>query len=396
MKTLLVLAASTYQVDTIKTAKKLGFRVLTADNRPNNPGHELADQSYNVDTTDCTAIMQIASSQNVSGVIAPCTDVAVPTAAYVSEKLGLPGVPLQAARILTNKVTFRKFLQDKKIPSPKYYSISKRNHELPEISWENGPWIIKPDFSSGSKGIFVVRDLKELIERLPQSFCFSPNGTVLIEQFIEGHQGTCEGVLENGRIRLGVILDRQTAEPPYVVTTGHHLPTELGCSEQARIIERLEIILSCLGVKEGPFDCDFIISNGEIFILEMTPRLGGNSISQLVRITTGFDFVEYAVNHALGQKNILPNEWAIRPGAVIILGAEDAGILLYNENETIALKNETWVHSIKFEAAIGKRVEKFINGRHRIGEAFIFASNRNELNNRVFELKARLGIATCN
>ena len=88
---LLVLAASTYQLRTIRTAKRLGYRVVTTDNVPTNPGHALADQAYSTDTTDLEGVLAIARRERLDGVIAPCTDVAVPTAA-VFALVALPDV----------------------------------------------------------------------------------------------------------------------------------------------------------------------------------------------------------------------------------------------------------------------------------------------------------------
>src|SRR5215471_11710961 len=96
-KTLLVLGAGVYQIPAIETAKRLGYRVLTTDNVPENPGHALADRMFAVDTTDVARVTAIAERQQISGVIAPCTDVAVVTAALVAERLHLPGPPSKAA-----------------------------------------------------------------------------------------------------------------------------------------------------------------------------------------------------------------------------------------------------------------------------------------------------------
>ena len=88
---LLVLAASHYQCDAIRTAQRLGYRVITTDNRPDNPGHRIADRCFDVDTTDRAGVLAIARAEKIAGVLAPCTDVAMPTAACVAEALGLRG-----------------------------------------------------------------------------------------------------------------------------------------------------------------------------------------------------------------------------------------------------------------------------------------------------------------
>ena len=391
-KTLLVLAASIYQLDTIRTAKRLGYRVVTTDNRPDNPGHALADRAYSADTTDVDEVIQIGKSEKVSGIISPCTDVAVPTAALVARELGLVGIPPDAARILTDKTAFRRFLHEQGIPAPEFHVISSEDNKMPKVSWRDSSWIIKPDCSSGSKGIFVVRNDAELAERVPLAREFSPTRTVLIERFIEGHQGTCEGVLDAGRVRLSFVLDRQTAAVPYVVTTGHHLPSKLGSAAISRLLERLEFVWSKLGVVDGPFDCDFVWSEGEIFLLEMTPRLGGNSISQLLRVATSYDLVEYAVHHACGVQTRLPQELIVQPTAVILLGASRSGSLCYDKRELKALSSESWVSFVQVEVAHGSTVAPFINGRHRVGEAYVIANCRDQLDSRVEEFKRRLAL----
>src|SRR5262245_43793251 len=124
-KTLLVLAASTYQLDAIHAAKRAGYRVLTTDNLPTNPGHTIADRSYAADTTDREAVLAIAWAEHIDGIIAPATDVAVPTAAYVADQLGLPGPPLPAAETLTEKLRFRAFLQESGLPCPATFTVTK-------------------------------------------------------------------------------------------------------------------------------------------------------------------------------------------------------------------------------------------------------------------------------
>ena len=97
-RTVVVLAASVYRLDAIRTAQRLGYRVVTVDNRPANPGPSLADASYDVDTTDLQGVLDVARRESIAGIISPCADVAVPTAAFVAEQLGLPGPPLASTR----------------------------------------------------------------------------------------------------------------------------------------------------------------------------------------------------------------------------------------------------------------------------------------------------------
>jgi biotin carboxylase len=391
--TLLVLAASLYQLDAIRTAKRLGMRVITTDTLPSNPGHALADRAYSVDTTNVSGVIEIAKVERIDGVIAPCTDVAVYTAARVAEELGLPGVRSEAARIVTSKATFREFMAMQGMRVPRYQILDVRT-DLPTGLFTNGQrCIIKPDKASGSKGIFILGSDAELSERLPQSLAHSPNGKLVIEEFIDGHQGTVEGVLREGRAALKFILDRQTAPAPYVSTTGHQLPTVLHEGQQTMVVEAIETLWQKLGVTESVFDCDFVIQGDKVYLIEITPRLGGNSISQLLRWCAGVDLVEISVQAAVGAKMELPPQPQLKPSAVALLGVWTAGRLVYEEDAVRRCCAEPWVHRLTMDVQSGAEVQPFMNGRHRLGEAFVGAETRGQLTERVRCLEGMLGLS---
>ena len=390
-KTLLILAASFYQIDAIRTAKKLGYRVVTTDNIPSNPGHHFADVSYAVDTTDQEGVLEIARQECINGVIAPATDVAIPTAAYVAEQMGLPGPPLESVEIVCDKAKFRTFLKQNGFPVPQMMQVFEGSRPDPAF-FKTGQCILKPDRSSGSKGTFIVTSPKEYFQRLPESLGFSPTGKAVLEKFIEGFQGTTEGVLKKGDLALTFFLDRQTFSPPYVTTCGHHVPTRLSKRLQQRVKEQLWEIWRLLKVVQGPFDCDFVATDDEVFILEVTPRLGGNSISRLLRYATKFDIIEYNISYACGEPGQLPTIVDLMPTAMVLLGVSESGSLYYDAAQAQALMLEPWMGKLDFDVAMGQPVQPFKNGRHRIGEAFVYGKNRNNLDAHVSELKRRLAL----
>jgi len=389
-KKLLILAASRYQVPVITTAKRLGYYVITTDNKPDNPGHALADNRYFIDTTNRKAVLDIAEREDIDGIIAAGTDVAVPTSAYVAETLGLPGVPLDSAEIVCDKVSFRQFLHKHGFPVPEAYPIMM-NYQ-PEVCFFSRPWVIKPDRSSGSKGVFIIGSLDDFNQRLPETLGFSPDSRGIIEEFIDGFQGTCEGIIAKGQLVLSFILDRQTVTTPFVATSGHCLPTLLPIHLQQKLFSILEEIIAALEITEAIFDCDFVAANNEVYILELSPRMGGNSISPLLYKATGFDLIEYGVRKSCRDESSLPKKIEIRPTAVVLLGVSNKGYLCYNKGEAEELSKEKWVDSLSLDLGIGEEVLPFINGRCRIGEAFIFGKDRTDLNARVDELKQRLGL----
>src|SRR5215831_1878060 len=292
-KTLLVLAAAIYQIPTIETAKRLGYRVITTDNTPENPGHTLADRSFGVDTTDVAGVLALARKERISGVIAPGTDVAVITAAHVAKHLHLTGPPPTAACILTQKYLFREFLRQAGFTCPRTFLVNG-DHPPDGGLFDGRPWLLKPNRSSGSKGIVIISTCDEFSAHLAESRAFSLDHTVILEEFIDGTQHTCEGVLQAGRIALALLTDRDTAPKPYTVTTGHRVPTSLPETIQHAALRTIEEVFASLHVTSGPFDCDFVASGERIALIEMAPRVGGNSLSKLFKAALDFDFVAYA------------------------------------------------------------------------------------------------------
>jgi len=390
-KTLLVLAASIYQVPVIEAAKRLGYRVVTVDNVPANPGHALADASYNVSTRRRDDMLGIAQKEAISGIIAACTDVALPTAAYVAKKLGLSGPPVKSADIVCDKIAFRRWLNDQNLAAPQALAVHE-GLRLPEGLFGEHPWILKPDRSSGSKGIFIIASEEEYNDRLPETLSFSPTSRGILEQFIPGYQITCEGVIAHGRIKAALILDRQTALPPYVVTVGHHVPSRLPEDVQREFILALEDIWSRLEITDSPFDCDAIVTEEAFYIIELSPRLGGNSIATLLKEATGFDIVEYAVRLACGEAihEYEFNNAKVR--AILLLGVHEVGGLRYDEKELESLRRETWVKYLQIDKAVGDPVLPFIDGRYRVGEALILGLTRDDLDARAMELRERLNL----
>ena len=103
MRKILLLGGSAQQVVAIETAKRLGYYTVLCDYLTDNPGQFVADKFYLVSTTDKDAVFDVAIKENVSGVLAYASDPAAPTAAYVANKLGLPGNPYDSVEILCNK-----------------------------------------------------------------------------------------------------------------------------------------------------------------------------------------------------------------------------------------------------------------------------------------------------
>ena len=172
MEKILLLGGSAQQVVAIETAKRLGYYTILCDFLDDNPGQYVADKFYLESTTDKEKILEIAIEEQIDGILAYASDPAAPTAAYVAEKLGLPGNPYKSVDILCNKDKFRKFLSENGFCTPKAKGYSDIQEALDDLnkSYFRLPVIIKPVDSSGSKGATVIRTLDNLNEAIDFAF----------------------------------------------------------------------------------------------------------------------------------------------------------------------------------------------------------------------------------
>ena len=118
-----MLGGSHFQIPAIKYARDAGYHIITADYLPNNPGHKFSHEYHNISTIDEKAVLTLAKKLDIDGVISYASDPGAPTAAYVAEKLSLPGNPYESVKILQRKDLFRKFTINNSIQKDVYLLI---------------------------------------------------------------------------------------------------------------------------------------------------------------------------------------------------------------------------------------------------------------------------------
>ena len=82
------------------------------------------------------------------------------------------------------------------------------------------------------------------------------------------------------------------------------------------------------------------------------------------------------------------------PTAVRLLGVWQEGTLALNEDELKALRGASWIESLTLDMPAGSPIEVFKNGRNRVGEVFLHATDRDSVPLRVAELESRLQLRT--
>ena len=300
---ILILGGGFQQLPAIRKAHELGLTVLLVDYLPDAPGRREADQSFLISTRDKEKILELARKEDVSGILAFASDPAEETAAYVAEKMGLPGGMYAAAGILGNKRKFREFLAMHRIPAPRHFPMDYPESDLPY------PVVVKPLDSSGSKGVTILRsyDAGRLLQAYQAAVSCSLSGQAMVEECISyGYRHLIGGdvIVRDGEAVLYGLMDCIREEGKNLVPCGKIYPCGAGEEVKGRIARIMQTVIHKLSITDAEMNVEFIVGkDGEVYPIEIALRCGGNGIPQLLSDATGIDWIREEVQRTLRRTN---------------------------------------------------------------------------------------------
>ena len=332
-KKLLLLGGAHYLRPVIREAHALGLHVITCDYLPDNAAHKLSDQYLNISILDKDAVLDAARELKIDGVMSFACDPGVVTAAYVAEKLGLPSPgSFESTCILQDKGRFRAFLRDNGFTVPCAHSYTDRQAALADAKNFTWPCIVKPVDCAGSKGVRRVDSSFELESAIDYALDFSHSGAFIIEQFItqKGYSSDTDCFVKDG-VLCYCSFDEQRfdreAENPYT-PAAYSWPSSMPQEIQAELRSELQRLMTLLGITTGVFNIETRQgTDGRAYIMECTPRGGGNRLSEVLEMATGTKLVQNAVRAAVGlpvddmSDPVYKGHWA-----EIILHSRQAGV----------------------------------------------------------------------
>lgn len=306
MKKILMLGGSMQQIPAIKKAREMGCYVITCDYCPENPGHKYADEYHNVSTTDLDGVLGLAERLRIDGIVAYASDPAAPTAAYVAEKLGLPGNPYKSVHLLTQKDLFRDFLTKHGFNTPAACGYTCYEEAIADIGRFRFPVMVKPVDSSGSKGVVKVLNPGDIEAAVKESLIYSRSSRFIIEEFIEkkGYQVSGDGFSVDGKLvftSYGNELYSGKGTRDYVAL-GEFWPSLLTEEQKKKVDDELQRLITALEMRTCAYNIEVILDKDDTpYVLELGPRNGGSYIPQLIQYATGVDLIDYTIKGALGE-----------------------------------------------------------------------------------------------
>lgn len=295
-----IIGANEFQNKLVLKAKELGYETHVFAWEEGAVAKENSDFFYPISIVNKEEILNICKKVNIDGICSIASDLAMLTVNYVADKLNLVGNSLETTKITTDKYEMRLILEKNKIPVPKFFKLNKLEEEkLKELKY---PIIIKPTDRSGSRGVYKINTEEELKRKFELSQKVSFSNEVILEEYIGGKEYSVESISQNGIHKIIQITKKYTTKNSFI-EIAHEQPATLEEKQKLKINDIVIKSLTALKIENGAAHTELKIDGEKIKIIEIGGRMGGDFIgSDLVKISTGIDYLKLVLDVAIGKK----------------------------------------------------------------------------------------------
>ena len=299
-KRLLILGGSLWK-DAIKQfCKEYRVTVIAAGNDPTSGICDIADEYYNVNSTDAIAMKRLIQEKKIDGVYMGGNEPVISVACQYINELGLPCYCTKAQwDALQDKRNFKKLCIRFGLPVVKRLTLN-------EVSDADYPIVTKPADGSGSHGFKVCKNREELYVGYIYAQENSPTGTVIIEHFVPNNGIVVIYTVSNGKLIFSTMEDKYPAFfKEYGTYVGGLFDFESGLKEEFRSLfeEKLQKLIESLDIKEGNFWIEVFHYQDRYYFNEVGFRYGGSGSLYPVWYYSGINQVATDIYYALTGKS---------------------------------------------------------------------------------------------
>ena len=302
MEKIAIIGANEFQRRLILKAKEMGLETHVFAWRDGAVGAADAEYFYPISIVEREQILDECRRIGIHGITSIASDLAVCTVNYVAEKMGLPGNSIDSIERCTNKYRMRDCLKEAGLRVPQYLKVSAKEKDV-DLSGFTFPIIVKPTDRSGSRSITELESTDGLEEAIRAATEVSFEKCAIIEEYLTGNEYSAESISYHGKHHMLAVTKKYTTGAPNYIETGHMIPADIPTEEYDKIRQTIYKALDALSVTNGASHAEFKYENGEVKLIEIGARMGGDFIgSDLVYLATGMDFVKMTIDVALGRQ----------------------------------------------------------------------------------------------
>lgn len=384
-KSILVFGVGELQRSIIRRAKLKGLFTIGIDPCADAVCKDEVDAFEIVGGQDFDGTCAVVEKYDVKAIVTAATDKPLVMMARVAEKYGFPFYSVETAQWSTDKYQMKQRFLEGGVPCARGRLIAKVE-EADDLYY---PLIVKPRDNSGSRGVKLCRNKEELQEAMQEALQYSHLDTVLVEEYIEGQEYSIEGLHYEGKSEVIQFTEKTTTEFPYNVELAHKQPANLTEEQKNDIRELVSKIANCMHFENCPSHTELKINERGIFIIETSPRLGGDYItSTLVQLSTGINMEDQLLNIALGGKVDTQTGRMVKASGVCFF-CLPKGIVKKIDPQINDVATLPGVYSFELKLKEGDEVQQITSSLNRYGEMIISTDNREGLDGLMADYEQR-------
>lgn len=386
-KSILIFGVGELQRSIIRRAKLMGLFTIGIDPCADAVCKEEVDAFEIVGGQDYEGTCAVVEKYGVNAIVTAATDKPLVMMARVAEKYGFPFFSVDTAQWSTDKYQMKQRFMKGGVPCARGRLIAKAE-EADDLYF---PLIVKPRDNSGSRGVKLCRNKEELQEAMQEALQYSHLDTVLVEEYIEGQEYSIEGFHYDGKSEVIQFTEKTTTEFPYNVELEHKQPANLTEEQKNEIRELVSKIAKCMHFEKCPSHTELKINERGVFIIETSPRLGGDYItSTLVPLSTGINMEDQLLHIALGKK-VDTQKGRMEKAAGVCFFCLPQGVVKKIDPKIKEVVN--WPAVCRFELKLkeGDEVHQITSSLDRYGEFIIDGNTYKEISDRMKVYARRIG-----
>lgn len=342
---------------------------------------DLAHKVIYHDLFDLDGVLEIAKSEAIEAVISDQHDLFVPTVAYISEALGIPGNKFNQVQTYCDKNRFRVICDRLHVPVPRHQALNDAK-QLVSLKF---PIVVKPADAQSSLGISKVTDTAWIQDAVDAALKYSRTGFAIAEEFFEGREIVSEGLIYNGKYFNLSFGDRIYFQLKNMFIPAQTLfPSTIPKYVAKKIVAYESAIAAEVKPSFAIVHTEWLWNEetDEMCCVESALRGGGVYISSdIIPKCTGLDINSLLIDFALGKSIDIPEFLSKKKNAA-------AGYLCFylHEGEIVeidgidALKKNKGVNKIFLDnLSVGTEVQKLTHKGQRYGPILISSINRKGL-----------------
>lgn len=374
-KAVLIFGVGPLQQSIINRAKKMGLYTVGIDPCEDAICRGDVDAFEVVGGQDYEGTCAVVEKYGIDAIVTAATDKPLVMMARIAAKYGFPFYSVETAQWSTDKFQMKQRFELGDVPHAKGRLV-KNGAETADMVY---PVIVKPRDNSGSRGVKLCRTKEELEQSMAEALEYSKLDSVLVEEFIEGQEYSIEGLHYDGKSEVIQFTEKKTTEFPYNVELGHIQPANISDENKQKIREIVAKIGKTLKFENCPSHTELKINERGIFVIETSPRLGGDYItSTLTPLSTGINLEDQLLHIALGEKVNTQTGRVEKASGVCFLNLPCGKVTAI---EPAINEVSTWpnVYSFATSLKVGDEIHPITSSLNRYGQFIVKGETRKEV-----------------